>query len=76
MISSLKSVILNFRINVKKTYMLVENQKREEYSFKNENELESPIRELPAKSLTELEQFYNEMIQSDNYDEENIAQKE
>lgn len=46
--------------------MLVENQKPEEYSFKNENDLESPIRELPAKSLTELEQFYNEMIQSDN----------
>jgi hypothetical protein len=56
--------------------MLVENRKPEEYNFKNENELESPIRELPAKSLTELEQFYNEMIQSDNYDEENIAQKE
>lgn len=46
--------------------MLLENQKTDEEDFKKEIYLESSLIELPAKSLTELEQEYYKSIES-NY---------
>lgn len=45
--------------------MLTENQKAEKENGKTEIDLELPsiIEENPAKSLSELEQDYNELIQ-------------
>lgn len=48
--------------------MLLENQNPNEENSTKENYQEScsPIKELPAKSLTELEQDYYDIIQTDN----------
>jgi hypothetical protein len=46
--------------------MLLENQKTNEEDLKKEIYLEPSLTELPAKSLTELEQEYYKSIQS-NY---------